>query len=74
MAKTEAQRTKLIQEATDTGLEFPTGTEQILNNQDRLHLLDPLSGVRLWTESLIKKRTRNTLELAWDGIKHWLFD
>ena len=35
-------------------------------------MLDPIANVSKWTESIIQKRAKNTLELAWEEIAPWL--
>ena len=35
-------------------------------------MLDPIAEVNQWTESIIQKRSKNILELAWDVIAPWL--
>ena len=71
-AKTEEERKSQFEQAKKEGLTFPKRTENLLNQQVRLDMLDPITKVPQWTESLIKKRTKNILKLAWDVIAPWL--
>ena len=71
-AKTEEERKSQFEQAKKEGLTFPKRTENLLNQQVRLDMLDPIAKVPQWTESLIKKRTKNILKLAWDVIAPWL--
>ena len=71
-AKTEEERDKQFEKAKKVGLDFGKETKNLLKKQGRLSLLDPIADVEKWTESFIRKRTKNTLELAWDVISPWL--
>ena len=72
IAKTARERNEQFEKAKKEGLEFKEETKELLSDQGRLHMLDPIANVANWTESLIQKRTKNTLELAWDIISPWL--
>ena len=72
VAKTEPERNKQFEQAKKDGLTFKKQTENLLNKQGRLDMLDPIAEVPKWTESIIQKRTKNILELAWDTIAPWL--
>ena len=71
-AKTEEERDEQFKEAKKAGLDFRKETKNLLKEQERLSMLDPITNVDKWTESLIRKRTKNTLELAWGIISPWL--
>ena len=72
VAETEDERNDQFVLATRAGLEFKKQTEDLLKEQGRLDMLDPIANVTTWTASLIQKRARNILELAWDEIAPWL--
>ena len=72
IAKTEEERNEQFERAKNEGLDFKNETKNLLKKQGRLHMLDPIANVTDWTESLIQRRTKNTLELAWDIISPWL--
>lgn len=71
-AKTKNERKKQFELAKKSGFTFKKQTENLLQKQVRLDMLDPILYVNNWTNSLIKKRTKNILELAWDIIAPWL--
>ena len=71
-AKTKLERKNQFEQAKEKGLTFKKRTENLLNQQVRLDMLDPIANVTDWTESIIQKRTTNILELAWDVIAPWL--
>ena len=71
-AKTEEKRKSQFEQAKKEGLTFKKQTENLLKEQVRLDMLDPIANVTEWKESTIQKRTRNILELAWDVIAPWL--
>ena len=72
VAKTETDRTSLFKQAEKEGFIFKKQTKDLLKNQERLNMLEPIAEVQKWTESTIQKRTKNILELAWDEIAPWL--
>ena len=47
-------------------------SEELIRSQVRLYMLSPLTEVKKWNESFIRRRTRNILELVWDQIAPWL--
>ncbi len=71
-ANTKKERKKQFEQAKDSGFTFKKQTENLLKKQVRLDMLDPIVHVTNWTNSFIKKRTKNILELAWDQIAPWL--
>jgi len=71
-AKTEEERKSEFEQAKKEGLTFPKRTENLLKKQVRLDMLDPIAEMSDWTKCLIKKRTENILQLAWDVIAPWL--
>ncbi len=72
VAQTDEERNDLFDQAEEKGLVFKKQTKDILNAQDRLHMLDPIATVDEWTERIIQQRTKNILELAWDEVAPWL--
>ena len=72
VAQTDEERNDLFDQAEEKGLVFKKQTKDILNAQDRLHMLDPIATVDEWTERIIQQRTKNILDLAWDTIAPWL--
>ena len=71
-AETKSERKSQFEQAKKKGLTFKKRTENLLNQQVRLDMLDTIANVNQWTESIIKKRTKNILELAWEEIAPWL--
>ena len=72
VAETEPERNSQFEKAKKEGLTFKKQTIDLLNEQGRLDMLDPIAEVNQWTESIIQKRSKNILELAWDVIAPWL--
>ena len=72
VAKTDKERNDLFEQAKKEGLDFKKQTKDLLEEQGRLDMLDPIANVDKWTECIIQKRTKNILELAWDVIAPWL--
>ena len=72
VAKTDKERNDLFEQAKKEGLVFKKQTKDLLAEQGRLDMLDPIANVDEWTERIIQKRTKNILELAWDVIAPWL--
>ncbi|RKU07525.1 hypothetical protein C6502_17265 [Candidatus Poribacteria bacterium] len=72
VAKTDKERNDLFEQAKKEGLDFKKQTKDLLEEQGRLDMLDPIANVDKWTESMIQKRTKNILGLAWDVIAPWL--
>ena len=72
VAETELERSSQFEKAKKGGLTFKKQTKDLLNEQGRLDMLDPIAEVNEWTESIIQKRSKNILELAWDVIAPWL--
>ena len=72
VAKTELDRNEQFEQAKKEGLSFKKQTTSLLKEQGRLDMLDPIAEVPEWTESIIQKRSKNILELAWDVITPWL--
>ena len=73
IAETEEERDEQFEKAKKAGLIFKKQTQDLVKKQGRLHMLDPIAEVNNWTKSKIQKRTKNTLELAWDEIAPWLY-
>ena len=72
VAATEDEKDNQIEEAKRERITFRKRTEDLLNEQGRLDMLDPIAEVNQWTESIIQKRSKNILELAWDVIAPWI--
>ena len=72
VAKTDKERNDLFEQAKKEGLVFKKQTKDLLEEQGRLDMLDPIANVDEWTECTIKKRTENILQLACDVIAPWL--
>ena len=72
VAETDPERNSQFEKAKKEGLTFKTQTIDLLNEQGRLDMLDPIAEVNQWSESIIQKRSKNILELAWDVIAPWL--
>ena len=72
VAKTKEERDNLFEQAKREGLNFKKQTKDLLEKQGRLDMLDPIANVDKWAESIIQKRTKNILGLAWDVIAPWL--
>ncbi|MCY4384871.1 MAG: DUF262 domain-containing HNH endonuclease family protein [Nitrospinae bacterium] len=68
-----SQQEKCIEAARTAGFPFSKKINALLQNGERLHLLDPLSEVNAWNESLIQDRTENIASLSWNKISPWLF-
>ena len=71
-AETETERKSQFERAKEEGLTFPKRTENLLKEQVRLDMLDPIANATKWKKSTIQERSRNILELAWDVIAPWL--
>ena len=69
---TEDERDSQIEKAKKEGITFRKRTEELLKEQGCLDMLHPIAEVNQWTESIIQKRSKNILELAWDVIAPWL--
>ena len=72
VAKTEGERNEQFEQAKKAGLTFEKKTTDLLKEQGRLDMLDSIAEVSQWTESIIQKRSKNILELAWDVIAPWI--
>ena len=73
-AQSGSERDARIETAKGHGYKFGKKTQKLLQSQEHLSMLDHLTNVEKWTETLIERRTENILELAWDEISPWLFD
>ena len=73
-ATTRSKREKAVIQARNQGLIFGKRAQALIENRDRLHMLDPVADLDNWTAQLIHDRTDNILDLAWDQIAPWLFD
>ena len=68
------ERDQYVSDAKSAGIPFTKDFEQLLETGERLHILDPLRKVQCWDESLVRERTINIAQLAWDKISPWLFE
>lgn len=66
------QREDFLSEAKKGGFRISKISEDLIRSQVRLYMLSPLTEVKKWDGSLIRRRTRNILELVWDEIAPWL--
>ena len=71
-AKTDDELGEAVTKAEKEGISFGKKTEKLLKEGDRLHLLDHIEGIRAWNQEVIKIRTCNILELAWEELSVWL--
>ncbi len=71
--RSQSKRLDYINTAKSQGYRFGKKTQTLLQSQERLGMLDHLTGVERWTAALIERRTENILELAWKEISPWLF-
>ena len=72
-AKKMESKEALIAEAESMGFKFSKSTQRLLREGERLPMLDSISEVAIWDKDFIKRRSQNTLELAWESIAPWLF-
>lgn len=70
--KTGANQEKRIEEAAALGMQFSNYTKGLLQQGERLSLLDPLRDVDEWNREIIEARGRNIAALTWDYIWPWL--
>lgn len=66
------ERDDFLDKAKKDGLRLREISKELIRSQDRLYMLSPLTEVKKWDLSFIKRRTRNILELVWDEIAPWL--
>lgn len=69
---TEEGQAKRIAEAKAAGIGFSKATQRLLENGDRLPLLDVLRKVERWDENIVQKRSENIAQLCWDVLWPWL--
>jgi hypothetical protein len=69
---TEALQQQRIEDATALGMQFSNYTTGLLEQGERLALLQPLRDVKEWNRDVIKGRARNTAALTWDYVWPWL--
>ena len=75
LALTERSREgtkKRIEEARAAGINFPSSTIKLLENGERLSLLEPLRDVDEWNSEVVQRRGKNIAELCWDVVWPWL--
>ena len=72
VAQTNEERINLIDQAEAQGSIFKKQIKDLLDKQDCLHMLAPIATLEDWSAYIIRKRTKNILELAWDVIAPWL--
>jgi len=73
-AETESEVDKKLEKAEAEGFKFTNTTKKLLRSAQPLSMLSHLDKVEKWTEELIKARSKNILELAWNTISPWLYD
>jgi hypothetical protein len=62
-----------FEEAAATGLEFDEETRAVLDAHSHLQQTEALSTINEpWGIELVRRRTRNLAELAWDELAPWL--
>ena len=66
------ERDDFLDKAKGNGFHLSGVSEELIRSQDRLYMLSPLTEVKKWDLSFIKRRTRNILGLVWDEIAPWL--
>ncbi|WP_424946426.1 DUF262 domain-containing HNH endonuclease family protein [Candidatus Spongiihabitans sp.] len=71
--KTKDGLKNIFMEADKKGSKFRKQVEEMLQGGERLQFLDPMRDVDDWNEELIRKRTENIADLAWDTIEDWLW-
>ena len=71
-AKTKREQKAKIKEAADKGLQFSNRTKRLLDQDEKLLLLDPIRKVENWDQKVIEARSRNIAELTWDYLWPWL--
>lgn len=70
--KTLEERKSSIKRAEKKGLEFNKLTKKLINEGERLSMLDRIQDVERWDKDFIEKRTRRIASLAWDQLWPWL--
>ena len=58
-------KNKRIEEARAAGINFPSSTIKLLENGERLSLLEPLRDVKKWNRDIVELRGKNIAELCW---------
>ena len=69
---TEQQQNQRIEEAMAAGITFSKTINKLLEQGDRLPLLDPLRDVEKWNKEVVLLRGKNTAELCWNTVRPWL--
>lgn len=72
MEGSQSKRKQYITEANKVGVEFTNEFKSLLDSGEQLHILESLREVKQWDEALIRKRSKNIAELAWDKVSPWL--
>ena len=72
MEGSQSKRKQYITEANKVGVEFTNEFKSLLDSGEQLHILESLREVKQWDEALIRKRSNNIAELAWDKVSPWL--
>ncbi len=73
-AESVDDRQNQIAQAKELGIKFSRKTINLLANQGRLRMLDHIAAAEKWDANVIRSRSRNLLELAWDEFGDWVFD
>ena len=71
-ARTLDEQRKLIEQAKREDIDIPESTIKILEKQRVLPILDTLTSIDSWSAELVRKRSRNIAELAYDRLWPWL--
>ena len=74
LAKNDEELQEIIEDARQDGFEFSKRNREILDQGEQLPFFNTIVSVNEWNPEIIKKRTKNIVELAWDQIAPWVFD
>lgn len=70
--RSQKDQAKRIEEAKAAGISFSKKTTELLENGQRLPLLDPLRDVDNWNRKVVDDRGKNIANLCWDIVWPWL--
>lgn len=73
MEDSETKKKQYVIEANKAGLNFTNEFKNLLDRGEQLHILESLREVEQWDEAIVRKRSKNIAELAWEKISPWLF-
>ena len=72
-AGTDADLQKHRNDAKAKGVKFTTAVDKLLDDNDRLPLLEPLGDVDDWNSDVVETRSKNIAELCWNTAwEKWL--